>query len=163
VRGIFDTTFRKRNVSICSIEAVRERVWITCLRTEDEGECRLCTLDHPLHWRYSPGGFVTVSFSGLGYSPTPNPQTWRTRDYVWPLFFDLSGMGGAARSLRSRQHSSPGHWDAQTSSPRKGGSPLGHLHKIHRFRTRDILVIHFLCFTFALLRFISLLLLFASI
>jgi hypothetical protein len=28
---------------------------------------------------------------------------------VWPPPFDLSGMGGSTRSLRSRQHSSLGH------------------------------------------------------
>jgi predicted acylesterase/phospholipase RssA len=34
---------------------------------------------------------------------------------VWPLPFDLSGIGGSTRSLRSRQPSCPGEWDAQTS------------------------------------------------
>jgi hypothetical protein len=56
--------------------------------------------------------------------PTPNLEDQGLHS-VWPLPFDLSGMGGATRSLRSRQHSSPGHWDTQSSSPRQGGSPRG--------------------------------------
>jgi hypothetical protein len=31
---------------------------------------------------------------------------------VWPLHFDLSGTGGATKSLCSRQHTSLGHWGA---------------------------------------------------
>jgi hypothetical protein len=40
-------------------------------------------------------------------SPRPTP-TWKTRlQYVWPLTFYLSGMGGSSRNLRSRQHNPP--------------------------------------------------------
>jgi hypothetical protein len=35
--------------------------------------------------------------------------------FVWPLPFDLFGMGGYVRNLRSRQHSSPRYWETQTS------------------------------------------------
>jgi hypothetical protein len=57
-------------------------------------------------------------------APRPNPKAGdQGLHFVWPLLFDLPGMGGPTRSLRSRRHSSPGYWGAQTSSPRKGGSP----------------------------------------
>jgi hypothetical protein len=62
--------------------------------------------------------FVRVNFSGVGSiasRSTPNLEN----------HFDLSGMGGSARSLRSRQHSSPGDWGAQTSVPQHGGSTRG--------------------------------------
>jgi len=47
-----------------------------------------------------------------------------TCDYfiVRPLSFDLSGMGGSAGSLRSRQHSSKGHRGTQAPPPRQGSS-----------------------------------------
>jgi hypothetical protein len=63
-------------------------------------------------------GFVTVDFSGVGLlapRPTPNLED-QGLHFVWSLPFDLSGMGGATRSLRSRQHTSPCHWGAETSS-----------------------------------------------
>jgi hypothetical protein len=83
----------------------------------------------PPPWSYSigSGGFVTVNSSGMGSlspRPTPNMEDQRLH-FVFSLPFDLSGMGGTIRSLRSRQHSSPGHWGAQTSSSRQGGSPRG--------------------------------------
>jgi hypothetical protein len=37
--------------------------------------------------------------------------------FVWPLPFDLSGMSDATKTLRSRLHSSPGRWGAETSLP----------------------------------------------
>jgi hypothetical protein len=55
--------------------------------------------------------------------PTPNPQPKEPGlriHFVWPLPFDLSCIGDPTRSLRSRQNSCQGHWDAQTSSPRYG-------------------------------------------
>jgi hypothetical protein len=69
-------------------------------------------------------GFVTANFSVVGSlapHPTPNLKD-QGLHFFWPLHFDLSGMGGPTRSLRSRQHSSPGHWGAQTSCPRGGCS-----------------------------------------
>jgi hypothetical protein len=60
-------------------------------------------------WRFSNRNI----FLGGVVSPTVNPQTGG--HFLWPLPFYLSGMGGSTRSLRSRQHSSLGHWGAQTS------------------------------------------------
>jgi hypothetical protein len=54
--------------------------------------------------------FVTVNFSGVG-SLAPRlilNQKDEGLHFVWYLTFDLSGMGGPTRSLRTRQHSSPG-------------------------------------------------------
>jgi hypothetical protein len=83
-----------------------------------------------LYWRYNPvsvlassigcGGFVTVDISGVGLTaprPAPNLED-QGLHFVWPLPFDLFGMGSSTRSLRSHQHSTPGHWGAQTSSAR---------------------------------------------
>jgi hypothetical protein len=56
------------------------------------------------------GGFIIVGISGmvlLAPRPTPNPLDKGL--HFLPLPFDLSGMGGSVRSLRSRQHSSPIH------------------------------------------------------
>jgi hypothetical protein len=62
------------SVSICSIEPVREGVWITLSQEGGRRERRPCTLDRC--WRYNAlwvsasslcsGGFVTVHFSELG-------------------------------------------------------------------------------------------------
>jgi hypothetical protein len=73
------------------------------------------------------GGFVTVHFYGDGsVAPSPNPNLKGQGLYfVWSLPFDLSGMGDPTRSLRSRQHSSSGHLDLETSSQRYGGRPRG--------------------------------------
>jgi hypothetical protein len=59
-------------------------------------------------------------FRGEIVSPTSKPVTLEDQRLylVWPLPFDLSGTGGPTRSLRSSQHRSPGHYGAQTSSPR---------------------------------------------
>jgi hypothetical protein len=56
--------------------------------------------------------FVTVFFLSGVVSPTPNRQPGGsgTPIFVWLLPFDLSGMAATISSLRSRQHSSPGHW-----------------------------------------------------
>jgi hypothetical protein len=73
------------------------------------------------------GGFVTVIISGvmsLAPHPTRNLED-QALHFVWHLPFELSGKGGTTRSLHSSQHSSPGQWDAQTSSPRKHSSPRG--------------------------------------
>jgi hypothetical protein len=63
----------------------------------------------PLPWPpfIGSGSFVTVEFSGMGLSlsPTPNLEDQKLHS-VWPLPFDLSGMGGTTKSLCSRQHSS---------------------------------------------------------
>jgi hypothetical protein len=69
-------------------------------------------------------GLVTVIFSGAGsLAPHPIPNL-----DGHGLHFDLSGMGGPTRSIGSHQHSSPGHWGAQTFSPLHGGSPRrGHV------------------------------------
>jgi hypothetical protein len=40
------------------------------------------------------------------------------------LPLDMFSIGYHTRSLSSHQHRSPGHWGAQTYSPRQGGSPL---------------------------------------
>jgi hypothetical protein len=57
-------------------------------------------------------------FLGEVVAPSQNPNLEDQKlHFVWPLPFDLSGMGDPTRSLRSRQHSSPGHWEAQTSPP----------------------------------------------
>jgi hypothetical protein len=64
-------------------------------------------------------GSVTVHFSGVGSLAslaTPNLDDQELH-FVWPLTFDLSEMGGPTRSSRSRQHSFPGHWGTQISSP----------------------------------------------
>jgi hypothetical protein len=67
-------------------------------------------------------------FRGGVVSLMSNLQTGgQVLHFVWPLPFYLSGMNGSTRSLRSRQHSSPSHWGAQTSSPRQGYSPRGGL------------------------------------
>jgi hypothetical protein len=77
-----------------------------------------------LYWRYNPvwvfassvvpawssGGFVTVNFTRM-VSLAPRPTSSLDNQglhFVWPLPFDLSGMGGSTWSFRSRQHSSPG-------------------------------------------------------
>jgi hypothetical protein len=68
--------------------------------------------------------FITVNFSGVGLlAPyrTPNLED-QGLHFVWPLVFDLSGMGGPTRSLHFCWHSNLGHWGAQTS-PRQGSSP----------------------------------------
>lgn len=55
-----------------------------------------------------------VHFSGMGLlASTPNPQTLRISDYTLLLTY----TGGLTAS-RSRQHSSPDNWGAQTSCPR---------------------------------------------
>jgi hypothetical protein len=71
-------------------------------------------------------GFVTVNFLGvesLSARPVPSLED-QGLHVMWPIPFCLSGMGGPTRSLRSRQHSSPCHWGAQTCSPRQCGSPM---------------------------------------
>lgn len=72
-------------------------------------------------------GFVTVEFSGMASlaprrTPSLEDQELHT---VWPLPFDLSGIGSPTMNLRTHQHSSPGYWGKQTSSPRQGCSPRG--------------------------------------
>jgi len=34
--------------------------------------------------------------------------------FVWPLSFNLSGLGGPTRSINFSQHSYPGHWSTQS-------------------------------------------------
>jgi hypothetical protein len=52
-------------------------------------------------------------------SPMPNPQHRVPRTTLHlALTFDLYDMSGSITSVCFRQHSSPGHWCAQTSSPR---------------------------------------------
>jgi hypothetical protein len=72
-------------------------------------------------------GFLTVNFYGVrSLAPRPNPSLVdQGLSFVWPLTFDLCDMDLFTRSLRSRQHSSLGHWGAWTTSPRQGGSPRG--------------------------------------
>jgi hypothetical protein len=73
-------------------------------------------------WRYNPDlhGFLTINCFRCGVvSLTPSQRL----HFAWPLPFDLSGMDGPTRNLRSRQHSSPDHWGTKTSSPWWGGSP----------------------------------------
>jgi hypothetical protein len=69
-------------------------------------------------------GFVTINFSEVGsLAPRPTPYLEdQVLHFVWPLPFDLHGMGGPTRSLHSRQHSFPGRWGAQTPSPLQGDS-----------------------------------------
>jgi hypothetical protein len=73
----------------------------------------------PLHYPppYVSGSFVRVNLQGGVVSPTLNPQP---RDQglhsIWLLPFDLPGICGSTRSLPSRQHSSPGHCDADFPS-----------------------------------------------
>jgi hypothetical protein len=63
------------------------------------------------------GGYVILGSSGVrSLAPRPNPEN-QGLHFVRPLLFDLSGMGEPTRSLLYRQHNSPGHWGAQTSSP----------------------------------------------
>jgi hypothetical protein len=65
-------------------------------------------------------GFVTEDFSRVGLlapHPTRNLED-QGLHFVWPLSVYLSDMGGPTRNLRSRQHTSPGHWGAQAFSPR---------------------------------------------
>jgi hypothetical protein len=69
-------------------------------------------------WRFRNSRFVR----GGIVAPRPTLSLENQGLYfVWPLPFDLSGIHGPTRSLRSRQHSSPGHWGAHTS-PHLGGS-----------------------------------------
>jgi hypothetical protein len=69
------------------------------------------------------GGFATIDFSGVGLlvsRPTHNPWD-QGLHFIWPLPFDLSGMGDPTRSLRSLSialHVT----GAQTSSPRQDGT-----------------------------------------
>jgi hypothetical protein len=53
---------------------------------------------------------------------------------VCPLFFDLTGIGVPTRSLRPRQHSSPGHWGIQTSFTRQFGSPQGYIYIVKQWK-----------------------------
>ena len=48
-------------------------------------------------WSFTP------AFTGVGYQPSAQPPTWRTRGslFVWSLPFDLFGMGVPARSLKT--------------------------------------------------------------
>jgi hypothetical protein len=58
------------------------------------------------------GGFVRVNFSwvwSLATHPAPNLEV-QVLLLVCHLHFDLSSIGGPTRSVRFRQHSSPGHW-----------------------------------------------------
>jgi hypothetical protein len=66
------------------------------------------------------GGVVAVEFFGvelLAPHLTPNLDD-QGLHFALLLPIDLSGKEGPTRSLQSRQHSSPGHSGAQTSSPR---------------------------------------------
>jgi hypothetical protein len=56
----------------------------------------------------------------MSISPRPTPNL----HLVCPVPFKISGMGHTTRTLRSRQHSSPGHRGSQSTSPRWGGSPV---------------------------------------
>jgi hypothetical protein len=78
-------------------------------------------------WRSHNSTFLR----GWVSSPTSNSQPGGpgTTFSLAPTL-DLSCMGGPTRSLRSRQHSSPGHLDAQTSSQRYGCSSQGLKHKL---------------------------------
>jgi hypothetical protein len=65
-------------------------------------------------------GSIKVNFWGvrlLTSLSSPNMEN-QGLHFVWPRTFDLSGMGDPTRSFRSRWHSSPRLWGAQTSSPR---------------------------------------------
>jgi len=45
--------------------------------------------------------------------------------FVWPLSFNLSGLGGPTRSKKnSSQHSFLGLWGTQSPSPRKGAGVI---------------------------------------
>jgi hypothetical protein len=59
--------------------------------------------------------FVNGKFCGVRSAPCPTPSL---EDQWLPLLFDLCG---STRNLRFRQHSSPDHWGAHTTS--LGGSP----------------------------------------
>jgi hypothetical protein len=55
-------------------------------------------------------GFTTGNYSGVGLlaaRPTTNLVD-QVLHFVWPLPFDLSGVGGYTRSLRCHRHKSPG-------------------------------------------------------
>jgi hypothetical protein len=72
---------------------------------------------------------LTLNFSGVVSSapcPTPNlgGEGGHGLHFIWLLTYELSGIGGATRSIHSHQHSSLGHWSMQTST-RQSGSPRG--------------------------------------
>jgi hypothetical protein len=61
----------------------------------------------------APGSLFVAFYDSQGEGGILEDQGLQS---VRPLIFHLSSMGGPTRSLRSRQHSSLGHWGAQTSS-----------------------------------------------
>jgi hypothetical protein len=77
----------------------------------------LCSSDIilPLYWRYNPVWFFRVGVIIFTFNPQPAGPGTTLR--MAP--FDLFGMGGPTRSLRFRQHRSPGHLGAQTSTRRR--------------------------------------------
>jgi hypothetical protein len=75
--------------------------------------------NNPVCFLTSPHGFITVNFSGVrSLAPCLIPNLEDQGLHFWPLPCDLSGTCGPTRSLRFRQHSCPGHWGTQSSSPR---------------------------------------------
>jgi hypothetical protein len=55
--------------------------------------------------------FIIVFFRGGSLAPRPTPNLEdQGLHFVWPLPFGLYGIGGATKSLHSRQHSFLGHW-----------------------------------------------------
>jgi hypothetical protein len=71
---------------------------------------QLCVGFCLLHGPFYSVGFVTVNFSRVGFlAPRPTSKLEVQGLYfVWPLFFDLSGIGDTTRSWRSRQHNFSG-------------------------------------------------------
>jgi hypothetical protein len=70
-----------------------------------------------LHVSWSPPWYRNCTFfRDMIVSPKPNPRPVG-QETTLRLALDLSCRGGSTSSLRSRQHSSPGHGGAQTSSP----------------------------------------------
>jgi hypothetical protein len=62
-------------------------------------------------------------YHGVVVLPQPSNLEDQQLHFIWPLPFDLPGMGDPATSLSSHQFSSLGHWGMQTSSAQYGGSP----------------------------------------
>jgi hypothetical protein len=74
-------------------------------------------------WRFRQQYYFSGMVS-LAPRPTRNLEN-QGLHFVWTIIFDLSGICEITTSLRSSQHSSPGHWEAQTSSPTRRCSPRG--------------------------------------
>jgi hypothetical protein len=83
---------------------------------------------HNLVWILTSSMFRNNTFfqGAVILAPTPTLEDQKLH-FLWPLPFGLSGKDDPTRSLRSFQHSCPGHWGAQTFSPQKRGSLCGGL------------------------------------